>query len=295
MSKIDSRADANSLPRQPVEKRSICAIAFNVGLATFLVDGFWRLVYGPFVTSVEYRLHTLFLFTGLLLAIIAWIYCSCSARWLKASVTVAAVGVILFMGIESVRQFDIRERELSRGAVVNGRVIYRELGLSFEVPSNWQLNLQPFVVKPKSNSERRDSPLRIRYGESAVFFQAYPQIEASKQQPVADSIQIEGGPFVFRSLGRTLGSVRQLEASYQAMKNVRIVRPTHFHQLGGIDFAEFDLIDESKRIYYRHLFARCGENRLDFVLTTSGSEPAPRFVDFTRSIRITRTPTRFND
>jgi hypothetical protein len=194
------------------------------------------------------------------------------------------------------RRFNMRRGELKIGSVVNGRVFYPGLGLSFEVPSDWQLNLQPSITKKnKSIAGRNIFPLCIQYGEIAVYFQAAARTGAAGTGTTADTIQVEGGPFIFRSLGRTVGSIRQLESSYQSMKGVRIVRPLRFYQLENMDFAEFDVLDETNQILYRHVFARSGDTRLDFVLTTSGVQAPPQFNDFVRSIRITRRPTLFND
>jgi hypothetical protein len=76
---------------------------------------------------------------------------------------------------------------------------------------------------------------------------------------------------------------------------------------------EIELLDEAQQILYRHEFPRSGEIRLDFVLTsdftpsselslrsdlaptTVGAQSPPQFDEFIRSIRITHSPTRFND
>jgi hypothetical protein len=277
------------------DRRSFVSLLLNIGLAIFLLDGFWQLLSGPPTTSAACRLHAFFFYSGLCLAAVMWIASTNKAIWLKVAMILFAISTNLMVAYESIRRFDERQRELTRGEVVNGRVVYAALGISFAAPTNWNMNLQPFLQKSKPKTGVNAPATGLRYGELAIFFQAAPRVDVANTEQVADSIQLEGGPFIFRSLGRTLGSVRQMEASYRAMPGVRIVQPMRFYQRENADFIEFDLIDETHRIYYRHVFFRSGENRLDFVLTTPGEHASARFDEFIRSIRITRRPTRFND
>jgi hypothetical protein len=277
-----------------LDRRPYAPLALNAGIAVFLLDGLWQLGHGPFETLFAHRFHTLLLYAGLALAGVIWITTLRGAFWFKVALSATVLAGTSAAALHAIHQFDADERLLSPGTFADGRVVYPELGLSFTVPSGWRMNLQPFVRQRTAKARATTKHTRIRYGETAVFFQAAPASAASSSAPIADSVQIEGGPFIFRSLGRTLTSVRGLETSYQSMANVRIIQSTRYSQIGELDVAEFQLIDSVQQILYRHVFVRSGDIRLDFVLTSPARESPTRFDDLIRSIRVTRRPTQFD-
>ena len=297
MSKNNRSPDDSKVTTNPTSGSTpYVSIAFCLGMTFFVVEGFWSLLHGPFGDASQHRIHAIAFYGGLMLAVVSWIFSLRNASWLKVVLMSSAFGGCLIAGIESIRKFELAERELMRGTILSGRVVYSGLGLSFAVPEKWQMNLRPFIKTAKSTNLEPKPHQRALYGETVVFFQATPPITAgTESMPLADSIQLEGNPFLFRSIGRTLGSVRKMETSYRRMAGVKIVQPTRYYQLNNLEFVDFELFDEGQRVLYRHVIARSGDFWLDFVLTATGEDARPRFDEFVSSIRIAGRQTHFNN
>ena len=297
MSKNNRSPDASKVTSNPTSGTTpYVSIAFCLGMTCFVVEGFWYLLHGPFGEASQHRIHAIAFYGGLMLAAVSWLISQQGASWLKVVMMFSAFGGCLLSGIESIRQFELAARELMRGTIQNGRVVYPGLGLSFVVPANWQMNLRPFIKTAKSTNLEPKPRQRALYGETVVFFQATPPVTVgTESMSFADSIQLEGKPFLFRSIGRSLGSVRKMEASYRGMAGVKIVQPTRYYQLSDLELADFELFDEGQKVLYRHVIARSGDFWLDFVLTATGEDARPRFEEFVSSIRINGRQTCFNE
>ena len=297
MSPKQSAFGGHSLvPSANVVRRTFYSILFNVGVAVFVWESFRYLAYGPAEQFDQHRLHTLLFDVGLCLLGVSWTVSSSMTIWMKGLLSLVIIAGSVLAGMKSIHEFNLSERAMLPGTAYEGHVVYEGLGVSFDVPSNWQLNLQPFVTKSGKKSQTSSKTAsRLAYGDTAIFFQAIPPSDPKASDKVADSIQVEGGPFFFQSLGRTLASVQRLESLYRSMAGVKIVRAMRYYEFEGQDFVEFEVLDEAHDTLYRHVFVRSGDIRLDFVLTTSGTKAPASFDQFIHSIRISRTPTRFNE
>ena len=283
----------NHEPKPTASGRVFVALLFNLGIGLFLLDGLWQLLHGPFTTTFEHRINGALFYSGLGIAGVIWVVSSGAAAMAKGVLALAIVSGTIFAYFESVRRFDAGDLTLRMGVIKNGRVIFDGIGLSFEIPSGWRVELQPFVASSPSNEGAVSHPPRLFYGETAVFFRGRPS-SPSGSDSASVMIQLEGSPFVFRSLSTSLSSVCHIEASYATKSDVRIISPTRFYQLGNLDIAEFVSIDDTSNLISRHVFTRSGEIRLYFLLVANDEKSAMGFSQFIRSIRIHGRQTRFN-
>lgn len=287
-------ADA-ALPatEQPGRSDGLLALAFNLGVAMFVLTGIWVCLDGDPGSAGEFWLKLGLMAAAVAVAAPAWIAGSTVSRSLKTLLIGIVLAGTAYTCVAYARDFNRDSRLLEPGKIEQGQFIHEAIGLTFDTVPNASVRLLPQIINRNVGGKLRDRRSQLHFGEVAILLSqaAGPTDPNSKEMSTSVDLRVE--PYLFRPVHGVRTTVLELEARYAATKGVEILKPTRVYQRDQLDFAEFDISDEPNDVICRHLFARSGPYLLCFVMISRHGDNRALFDRVSQSIRISRHPTGF--
>ena len=278
-----------------IQRENVLSIAFNAGLAIFLLGSTWHLCIAPSPTEILNWLKLILIYLGIGLASCAWVAGLQASLWIRAILIGMIVGGIVYNSIEAARETEIAGHLLQPGRLEDGRWVHAGLGVSLAVLPGWEVTLaRPSISESHYASERRDGRLRLWPNERAVFFRIEPKNVQRGPGMRASSIRMEAQQYRFSTLQNVIRTIFHYRSMAVAKPGVEITDNPRSYRIDGRDFAEFTSFNEKRNASTRTVFARSGSYLLYFVLEAYRKEDLNQFQEFLDSIQITRQPTTFS-
>jgi hypothetical protein len=289
--KSRDRATLNAAGRDAQTSPVVIALVFNLGLALFVVTGFWYLLSGWPTSWSGYWWMSCLCFGGLATAGLAWTADSGLSLTYKLFLG-GSLLVLLVFTLPGRDEFEADELALRPWRVEGNRLVNDGLGVSFSALRGWQMHLQPMVQV----SGKAVEPLnrKLAYGESAVYLELKHQVDAKGANNQAGTAVIQGSPYSYRSLGQVVEGVRQIEAKFIAESGMQQVLSTRLTELRGIPVLMADFAAPSG-LRSHHVFFRNGSQFLWLALTEANEADRLQLEEFVNSMQVTRRPNNFDD
>jgi len=261
-------------------------LAFHVSLSLFLVASCWQFFGSEPRSRTEFDLRIAALGIGYCLSLVLWFI---SSHW---PTTIKVVGIIagLLLAFTVARslkkEFDSGFQVLNRASVKNGRVIHAGLGLSYSLPTQSRVNLQPLMLSRTSQaSVNAKLPWRLGFGEMAILSRIEFAPGTSGPARGTSAIVFEVLRDRIRDLNSFIREVRVRELDLSREAHLQVVRHTFHRRLAGFDLVEFEYVEELAHRRGRQVYLQTGSYLLHFSFITHQDEDRWLFDEFLKSIR----------
>jgi hypothetical protein len=165
------------------------AIAFNLGMAMFVIGASWDLL-SPSTSDAVFWWKVGLWSLGLAIAGPSWIVGSSLSAFTKFALSSVFVGAIVIAARTAMLQHEIQSSLLQPWRIESNRLVHDGLGMSVAALPGWTCNLQPRLIRNPASGIGPSTHLGT--GELAVFLQLTHAQDRSANFP--STILLEGGP-----------------------------------------------------------------------------------------------------
>lgn len=273
------RSTSETTPERSTRFDLTLAIAFNLGMAMFVVGTSWDLV-SPSTSDAFYWWKHSLSSLGLVIAGPAWVAGSNLSASVKYLLSAAVVGAILFTTSAAKVEYEVQESLLQPWRVEANRVVHDGLGVSIAALPGWSYNLQPRPLRDRDSSTSRSTGLAM--GEVAVFLQLTHTPNGSGN--AASVIVLEGGPKLLDDQSvEEFALLREQMTAHRP--NATILQHVHEGQLDGVPSLTFAYVDPNGRHLQEVIFRR-GPCLLTLFTTAASEEDLKQVNEFRQSIHF---------
>ena len=259
--------------------------ALQISLTMLVIAIVWQLIGSEAETLREHQVRLILLNAGSIVAIGSWILGTDWPRYLKAVTFFAGSLTCLMLAVHSSREFDRALRVLQTPRIVGQRIVHEAIGLSYERPAEFHLNLKPSMMRKLTTHPNHGSnpARRLLYGEVVMLGQLTKPPEKGKSPT---TINVIVGHELNLGLNGVVHEVKQIESLFASSPNNQITWPVHLSHLGRLETVEFEFIKTDTGTKSRYVFFRDGEYLINFAYSTARQSDIPLFDDFLNRVRL---------
>jgi hypothetical protein len=277
------RSPSEATPERSTRFDLIIAVAFNLGLAMFVVGCGWYLVSGPSTSWAAHWARVGLCSAGLAVAGPAWIaglHFSTSAKLLFAACLVSGV-VGLTWSAE--RDFFADDQVLQPWRREGNRLVHDGLGLSVALLPGWNVNPQPVIANAAGDIEKGRT--RLWFGESAVFLMMAHEQPVKDKSQIGSSLIIRGGPETFGSYRDAMARAHDAEEEFGRQEGAKILSPTRVQVIHGMDVLMFEGSNAQEATFHQ-VFFRSGSYLLHLEMWVVDRADRAEVMHFLNSIEV---------
>ena len=259
--------------------------ALQISLTLLVIAIVWQLIGAEADTLREHHVRLLLLNAGCIVAIGSWVLGTDWPRYLKVVTFFAGTMSCLLLAVHSSTEFDRSLRVFQPPRIVGQRIVHEAIGLSYERPAEFHLNLKPSMMRKLATNPNRgsNSPRRLLYGEVVMLGQMTKPAEKGKSPT---TINVIVGHELNLGVNGIVQEVKQIESLFASSPKNQITRPAHLSRLGHLETVEFELIKTDTGTTSRYVFFRDGEYLINFAYSTDRLSDMPLFEDFLKTVRL---------